>query len=162
MSPEPTSISTAEVTIHADQPKAISPDLFGIFFEDLNYAADGGLYAELIQNRSFAYSSADYPDWNFFTGWELIQIGGKCSIALGTETPLHPNNPHYLVLNLEGAGGEVRLRNGGFDGIVIKAGEAYNLSLFARVLAGQFRCAESATGKPHGRDFGRGSTRSAN
>ena len=138
MAPEQTSTATANVTIHADQPKAISPDLFGIFFEDLNYAADGGLYAELIQNRSFEYSSADYPEWNFFTGWELIQTGGKCSIALGTETPLHPNNPHYLVLNLEGAAGEVGLRNGGFDGIVIKAGEAYDLSLFARVLAGDF------------------------
>ena len=72
MSLENTAVSTAEITIHADQPKAISPDLFGIFFEDLNYAADGGLYAELIQNRSFAYSSADFPDWNFFTGWELL------------------------------------------------------------------------------------------
>jgi hypothetical protein len=41
------------VTVQADRPKNISPDLFGIFFEDINYAADGGLYAELIQNRSF-------------------------------------------------------------------------------------------------------------
>ncbi len=48
--------TTAHLTIQADQPKAISPDLFGIFFEDINYSADGGLYAELIQNRSFAYS----------------------------------------------------------------------------------------------------------
>ena len=142
MAPEQTSIATANVTIHADQPKAISPDLLGIFFEDLNYAADGGLYAELIQNRSFEYSSADYPEWNFFTAWELIQTGGKCSIALGTETPLHPNNPHYLVLNLEGASGEVGLRNGGFDGIVIKAGESYDLSLFARVLEGAFEAAK--------------------
>ncbi|MBK8034157.1 MAG: hypothetical protein IPK17_32600 [Chloroflexi bacterium] len=64
--------TTARLTVQADQPKAISPDLFGIFFEDINYSADGGLYAELIQNRSFAYSSADNPDWNFFTGWELV------------------------------------------------------------------------------------------
>ena len=49
------SASTA-ITIKLDQPgKPISPDLFGIFFEDLNWAADGGLYAELIQNRSFEY-----------------------------------------------------------------------------------------------------------
>src|SRR5438552_19196774 len=81
--------------------KAISPDLFGIFFEDLNYAADGGLYAELIQNRSFEYSSADDSDWTFVTGCELIQRGGNCSIALGTEPPVHPNNPHYLVMNVE-------------------------------------------------------------
>src|SRR4051812_38573285 len=88
-----TVIATAQVTIQADQPKPISPDLFGIFFEDINYSADGGLYAELIQNRSFAHTSADAPDWNFFTGWELIQHGGQNSIALGTESPVHPNNP---------------------------------------------------------------------
>ena len=50
----------AVVKIHGTQPgKDISPDLFGIFFEDINYAADGGLYAELVQNRSFEYSAAD-------------------------------------------------------------------------------------------------------
>jgi hypothetical protein len=124
----------AEIHIRADQAKPISPDLFGIFFEDLNYAADGGLYAELIQNRSFEYSSADNPDWNFFTAWELRQDSGKSAIALDTETPLHPNNPHYLVVNLDD--GEVELCNSGFDGIVLKAGAAYQLSLFARVLSG--------------------------
>ena len=134
MTPNNDSFASAEVIIQADQPKAISPDLFGIFFEDLNYAADGGLYAELIQNRSFEYSSADYADWNFLTGWELIQQGGKCFIALGTEAPVHPNNPHYLVLNIEG---DIGLRNGGFDGIVLKAGETYSVSLFARALGGE-------------------------
>ena len=48
------------VTVQADQQKAISPDLFGILFEDINYAADGGLYAELVQNRSFEYTAADH------------------------------------------------------------------------------------------------------
>ena len=52
--------------------KAISPDLFGIFFEDINYAADGGLYAELVQNRSFEYSLSDHNGWNSFTAWEYI------------------------------------------------------------------------------------------
>jgi alpha-N-arabinofuranosidase len=135
MTPDNTSPATAEITIQADQPKAISSDLFGIFFEDLNYAADGGLYAELIQNRSFEYSSADHWDWNFLTAWELIQRdSGKCSIALETETPVHPDNPHYLVLNFDG---EVGLKNGGFDGIALKAGEYYNVSLFARALTGE-------------------------
>jgi alpha-L-arabinofuranosidase len=129
-----TSVTThADILIQADQPKSISPDLFGIFFEDINYAADGGLYAELIQNRSFEYSTADNPDWNFFTAWELLQKSGTCSISMGTEAPIHPNNPHYLVLHV---GGETGLRNTGFDGIVINAGETYNLSLFARSLGG--------------------------
>ena len=43
--------------------KPISPDLFGIFFEDISYAADGGLYAELIQNRSFEYNPGDKDAW---------------------------------------------------------------------------------------------------
>lgn len=43
--------------------KPISPELFGIFFEDLNYAADGGLYAELLQNHSFEYSAAEQTSW---------------------------------------------------------------------------------------------------
>src|SRR5215216_7539489 len=117
MTPENTSSPIATVVVRGGQPKAISPDLFGIFLEDLNYAADGGLYAELIQNRSFEYSSADHRDWNFLTAWEIIQRGGQCSIALGSEAPLHPHNPHYLVVHIEKAGGEVGLGNSGFDGI---------------------------------------------
>ncbi len=46
--------------------KPISPDLFGLFFEDINYAADGGLYAELVQNRSFEYNPAERHEWNPF------------------------------------------------------------------------------------------------
>ncbi len=130
-------VAGAKITIQTDQPKPISPDLFGIFFEDINYAADGGLYAELIQNRSFEYTSADNPDWNFFTGWELIQSGGTCSIGLADASPLHPNNPHYLVLNIVAGTKAVGLCNMGYDGIVLKAGETYEVSLFARQVSGQ-------------------------
>jgi hypothetical protein len=49
--------------------KPISSNLFGIFFEDINYAADGGLYGELIQNRSFEYTASDHHDWNPLTAW---------------------------------------------------------------------------------------------
>ncbi|MCA0455091.1 MAG: alpha-N-arabinofuranosidase [Chloroflexi bacterium] len=127
-------IATAHLTVQADQAKPISPDLFGIFFEDINYAADGGLYADLIQNRSFEYTAVDNFDWNFFTAWELVTEKGKCSIALGTEAPIHRNNPRYLIVNIDS--GEVGLRNFGYDGIAIKAGESYDLTLFARVLSG--------------------------
>ena len=51
--------TTATISVDVTKGKKISDHLFGIFFEDLNYAADGGLYAELIQNRSFEYSPAD-------------------------------------------------------------------------------------------------------
>ena len=47
--------------------KKISPDLFGLFFEDINYSADGGLYGELVQNRSFEYSPTDRREWHSFS-----------------------------------------------------------------------------------------------
>ena len=47
--------------------KNISSDLFGLFFEDINYSADGGLYAELVQNRSFEYSPTDHREWSSFS-----------------------------------------------------------------------------------------------
>jgi alpha-N-arabinofuranosidase len=81
MTPENTSLTTASVTVQADQPRTISPDLFGIFFEDLNYAADGGLYAELIQNRSFEYQATEQPTWNNLTAWELVQRSGAADPA---------------------------------------------------------------------------------
>lgn len=120
------------VSIAADQAgRKISPDLFGIFFEDINYAADGGLYAELIQNRSFEYSSADNKKWNPLTAWAT---SASNSVSVESDSPLHENNPHYAVIHATGA--DTALRNEGFDGIALKAGEKYDLSLFARTIAG--------------------------
>lgn len=133
---EPLTNIDATVTIHADAPGTkISPDLFGIFFEDINYAADGGLYAELIQNRSFEYTSRDNKKWDSLTAWELVQRdGGKGSVVVATHTPLNPRNPHYAVLTVESVG--AALANSGFDGIALKAGEKYDVSLFAKVISG--------------------------
>ena len=105
----------------------------GAFFEDLNSAADGGLSAELIQNGSFEYSAADYPDWNFLTTWELV---GSCTVALGRAAPFRSNNPTYLVLGLVAAEGEVGLRNRGYGGIRLAGGEAYEFWCFVRGLSG--------------------------
>lgn len=55
--------------------KKISSDLFGLFFEDINYSADGGLYAELVQNRSFEYNPTERREWNPFSYWEYIAPG---------------------------------------------------------------------------------------
>lgn len=126
---------TATISVQADQPKAISPDLWGIFFEDLNYAADGGLYAELIQNRSFEYQVTEQPTWNCLTAWELVERGGgEGSLLVGAAEPIHPNNPHYGVLQVNQPGEGVGLMNAGFGGISVQAGQLYDLSLFARVL----------------------------
>ena len=117
--------------------KKISPHLFGLFFEDINYAADGGLYAELVQNRSFEYSPTDRREWHPFSFWQYITPGFSYgSINIETNAPVHSNNPHYLVLNIEHVGDTgVGIRNNGFDKIPIKEGEKYNLSLFARQLS---------------------------
>jgi alpha-N-arabinofuranosidase len=117
--------------------KKISPDLFGLFFEDINYSADGGLYAELVQNRSFEYSPTDRRDWNPFSFWEYITPDFSYgSITVETNSPIHPNNPHYIVLTAEHVGDAgVGVKNSGFDGIVVKAGESYSISMFVRQLS---------------------------
>ena len=125
------------VTVQAGTPgKPISPDLVGIFFEDLSYAADGGLYAELIQNRSFEYSRADRPEWNALTSWELVQAtGSNAELITASESPLHPDNPHHAILRIPDGSSGAGLKNSGFDGIPVKAGESHVFSVFARQLA---------------------------
>jgi len=121
------------LTIQTAEPgKAISPDLFGIFFEDLNYAADGGLYAELIQNRSFEYSPTEQSSWNPLSFWELQKRGnGDGSVSVAEMRPIHENNPHYALLTVRTPGDGVGLANEGFDSIPLKAGETYEASFWA-------------------------------
>ncbi|MGH2270793.1 alpha-L-arabinofuranosidase C-terminal domain-containing protein [Anaerohalosphaeraceae bacterium U12dextr] len=122
-----------ELTVQAGKPgKPISPDLVGVFFEDLNYAADGGLYAELIQNRSFEYSPTEKPDWHPLKFWELKKYGGGGgSLTVANMRPVHRNNPHYALLTIDTPGDGVGISNGGFDGIVLKEGEPYQASFWA-------------------------------
>ncbi len=122
------------VTVQAAEAgKQISPLLFGIFFEDLNYAADGGLYAELIQNRSFEYQATEQRGWNNLTSWELVTRGtAKGNVLVADSFPLNANNPHYVVMGTDVPGDGVGLMNAGYDGIPVKAGESYDVSFFAR------------------------------
>lgn len=136
--------------------KKISPDLFGLFFEDINYAADGGLYAELVQNRSFEYSPTDNRQWHSLSFWDYITPGfsyGKINVE--TNEPVHANNPHYIVLTIEHIGTVpvnnpdqqplpasitsgrpgVGLKNSGFANTITKKGEQYNFSLFAKQIS---------------------------
>lgn len=99
----------------------ISPTMYGIFFEDINYAADGGLYAELIKNRSF-----EFPDR--FAGWT---ISGK--VSLQNDGPFE-KNPHYVRLAPSGHGHKhTMIENEGFFGIGVKANAEYRFSVWARV-----------------------------
>ena len=124
----------ATIGVDASQGKAISDHLIGIFFEDINYAADGGLYAELVQNRDFEYSPKDgsRQKWNSDYAWSVA--GGQGSMEIATERPVHENNPHYAALTVRQAG--AALQNEGYDGIVLKKGEKYDFSCFARLAGG--------------------------
>ena len=126
----------ARVRIDAASSKPISDKLIGIFFEDINYSADGGLYAELLQNRDFEYTEADRghePNWTPTNSWSTLGEGITFDVA--TDQPLHPNQQHYAVLDVTAPGGA--LVNDGFDGIVVRKGERYDVSLFARQLEGK-------------------------
>lgn len=127
---------TAQIKIEEKQVKAISEHLIGVFFEDLNYAADGGLYAELIQNRDFEYSPKDGnkdKNWNSTYAWSIQ--GDNTIFTIGTNTPIHLNNPHYAILDIQEPGAS--LVNEGFSGIVIRKGEKYDFSMFSKVLDGR-------------------------
>jgi len=128
---------SATITARPDLGKAISNMLTGVFFEDINYAADGGLYAELIQNRDFEYALGDKEgrdkNWNSRHSW-LVK-GDQMDFKIDSVAPIHPNNGHYAVLTVKDGG--TTLVNAGFDGILVKKGEAYNLSIFAKQLQGK-------------------------
>ena len=126
---------TAQIIIEEGQTKSISEHLIGVFFEDLNYAADGGLYAELIQNRDFEYSPKDGnkdKNWNSTYAWSTQ--GESATFTIGTDNPIHANNLHYALLNVQGV--EAALVNEGFGGIVVKKGEKYDFSMFSKLISG--------------------------
>ena len=139
---------TATITIRADAPGLpISPVLYGIFFEDINYSADGGLYAEMVQNRSFEY----YPlktvrtdaeralEMKPLFGWETVERAGlKAKADPAILSPLHRANPTYLVLTLSGQSGESGIANRGYaGGMPVTGGARYDFSLYARRLQGE-------------------------
>lgn len=109
----------ATLTVDTTKEKAISDKLIGIFFEDISYAADGGLYAEMVQNRDFEYSAKDHGGWSATTAWHSSR-----PIEISTENPLHPNNPHYALL------GPDTLWNEGWDGMVVEKGKKYDFSMY--------------------------------
>ncbi|RVX43515.1 alpha-L-arabinofuranosidase [Nonomuraea polychroma] len=110
----------------------VSPNLYGVFYEDINHAADGGLYAELVQNRSFEFNSVDERSYTGLTAWSKAERGATATLAVTGEDPLNPNNRNYLRLDVTGDG-TAGVSNAGFNrGLPLKAGKRYDLSLWAR------------------------------
>lgn len=123
----------AVLDINFNNTKKISDMLFGVFFEDINYAADGGLYAELVRNRDFEFSSeiGDSKQWDAKTAWSLT--GGDISgttFEIAEDNPISKNNRHYAILKTTTVGAS--LANEGFRGIPLKKGAKYNFTVFAR------------------------------
>lgn len=102
-------------------------DMFGLFFEDLNHAADGGLYAEMLRNRDFEFSAVDRADYTALTAWATV---GNAQVDIRTDAPLFPENPHYAVVWGEAGYGLCNLGYG--EGIPAEAGKRYRLVLWAR------------------------------
>ncbi len=109
------------ITVDAAKPVAeIQPTMYGIFFEDINFGADGGLYAELVINRSF-----DFPQ--HLMGWETFG-----DVTIHKEDPAFPRNPHYVRINNDGRLLRAGMDNRGFRGIGLKKGDDYRFSFYAR------------------------------
>jgi len=128
--------SPVELDVDADHPGIhISPDLYGIFFEDINHAADGGLYAELVRNRSFEDAAQKPVQWNMVINGDAE---GKISLEKDRKNLLNTAQKSALKLNVTKIedSAEIGVSNEGFWGIGVKADETYDLSFFAKANEG--------------------------
>src|SRR5579872_3335834 len=118
-----------EIAVQVDKPGAtIRPTMWGIFFEDINMAADGGLYAELVKNRSFEFN-------NPLMGWtEHSSVPGNGSILVLNRAAENPDNPRFIRVTHFSDGG-YDLVNEGFRGMGIRQGETYHFSVYDRPAA---------------------------
>ncbi len=125
-----------ELKISNQKAVDIKPGMIGLFFEDINYAADGGLYAEMIENRSFEFVEAFGDKDDYFTvedglyGWSAYPSAEDAFLKVVMGSPLSEINPHYLRLTAKKAG--AGFANKAYDGICLKKGEEYKITFFAR------------------------------
>ena len=116
------------ITVSVDKPGIkVSPTLWGIFFEDINLSADGGVYAELVRNRSF--EDSEKPEF-----WTSVGSGNaQIDLKVDAEKPMSAKNPHALKVSIRDAGvARAGVANGGYWGMAVVKGGKYNLSLSAR------------------------------
>ena len=144
-----------KVTIQAGQPGVqISPTMYGIFFEDINFGADGGLYAELVKNRSF-----EFPEP--MMGWSWLQReGADGTLSIRDDDPFitgktygQPGNEHYLRIDVKEPGKGFGITNEGFRGIGFQKGKSYWFSVYARSLSGKMEFSVEVVGED-GRKIG--------
>lgn len=131
----------AVYTVHTDlsaldESSRISENLFGLFLEDINYAVDGGMYVEMVKNRSFEYGM-EARDAELH-GWDKTDETVEFEVVDGAEngTALHENNPHYAIIRNTGASSDkpyAGICNDGYiEGMAIEQGAGYDVSFYAR------------------------------
>lgn len=118
----PLNAASVEIRVDCDKPTVpLSPHLYGLFFEDINFGADGGLYAELVQNRSFEYYKVPGRpggDLHPLFAWEKVERGGASRELVVTDAhPLNDKNTKYLEIKIDQAGDAAAVRNSGYDGM---------------------------------------------
>ncbi|HEX3020825.1 MAG TPA: alpha-L-arabinofuranosidase C-terminal domain-containing protein [Lachnospiraceae bacterium] len=106
----------------------ISDMMYGLFFEDINFAADGGLYAEMVKNRSFEFTE-EYAKDGAMHGYKQL---GDCKLDVLQETPLNENNPSYLQIT-SSSKEEAGVINSGFlEGMTFTSGEKYCFTVYLK------------------------------
>ncbi|MGW7411075.1 alpha-L-arabinofuranosidase C-terminal domain-containing protein [Streptomyces sp. NPDC054863] len=136
--PEPATDYTLSLDRSRPGPE-IDDSMYGVFYEDINRAADGGLYAELVQNRSFEFDPADNRAYTPMTAWTPAATGGATGSARVVDDAgrLNEKNRRHLRLTLNGGGSGPAARygivNSGYSkGISVRKGLSYDFSVWAR------------------------------
>src|SRR5664280_2762198 len=109
------------VIVLVEKPEAvIQPAMWGIFFEDINFAADGGIYAELVKNRSFEFAMP-------LKGWkELKQENTSNNVLIINNSGSNPLNPRFARITVDAVHGKFGLCNEGFRGMGVKKDMVYH------------------------------------
>lgn len=115
------------LTVQVNKPGApVSQKMYGLFFEDINFAADGGLYPELVKNKSFETD-------DHLIGWKAIRgAAGLADYRVSSDRPISNANNHFLRLSVKTAGPDAGFVNEGFRGMGVKQGAEYTFSIYAR------------------------------
>ena len=127
--------STDEYKITSEKGVDIQDGMIGLFFEDINYAADGGLYAEMIENRSFEarkYTSGSNTIYDGTYSWSVYPSAGSgASLTTSSNGGIDTvNNPNYAVFTASQT--QNGLQNNAYDGVLMEKGKTYNVSLYAK------------------------------
>lgn len=127
-----------KITLSNNTKKFISEKMFGLFFEDINYAADGGLYAEMIENRQFSFrrswsgsTTNDYKtECTPGYGWNIYGLKDSAEMEFIEGDALCDKNPHYMKFTTNT--GNAGFTNKAYDGVCLRSGASYNLKIWIR------------------------------